>query len=99
MHVVWSTRAVSRLRDIHLYLRHQAPAHADAVIARLIHRIDLLSNSPRTGRRLTVFADEEIRELLERPFRIVYRLGGDRLEVLTVKHYRQRLTQAPDFEC
>jgi hypothetical protein len=34
--------------------------------------------------------DDEVRELLERPYRIVYRVTDSAVEVLTVKRYRQR---------
>jgi hypothetical protein len=33
--------------------------------------------------------------VLERPFRIIYLVKGDRIEILTVKHYRQRLPRRP----
>ncbi len=29
--------------------------------------------APRSGARLQAFVDDEVRELLERPFRIIYR--------------------------
>ena len=34
---------------------------------------------------------EDIRELLERPYRIIYRFDPERLTILTVMHYRQLL--------
>ncbi len=41
-----------------------------------------------------------MRELLERPYRIIYRVSATGIEILTVKHYRQRLIDLPeDFRC
>ena len=33
----------------------------------------------------------DVRELLERPYRILYRILPDRIDVITVMHYRQLL--------
>jgi plasmid stabilization system protein ParE len=34
---------------------------------------------------------EDVREILERPYRILYRIKRDRIDVITVMHYRQLL--------
>ena len=36
-------------------------------------------------------AHDDLRELLERPYRIIYRITPERIEILTVMHYRQLL--------
>ena len=65
------------------------------MVERILRRADRLSEAPRSSARLPAFRDDEVRELLERPYRIIYRVGADRLEILTVKHYRQRLVNRP----
>jgi hypothetical protein len=51
-----------------------------------------------SGTRLPAFVDDEVRELLERAYRIIYRISATGIEILTVKHYRQRLIDRPaDF--
>jgi toxin ParE1/3/4 len=52
--------------------------------------------TPRSGARLQAFVDDEVREVLERPYRIIYRVSAASIEILTVKHYRQRLIDRPD---
>ena len=37
------------------------------------------------------FRREDIREILERPYRVIYRVLPNRIDVLTVMHYRQLL--------
>ena len=34
---------------------------------------------------------DDMREILERPYRILYRIKSDRIDVITVMHYRQLL--------
>jgi len=50
----------------------------------------------RGGARLQAFVDDEVRELHERPYRIIYRVSATSIEILTVKHYRQRIIDRPE---
>ena len=38
----------------------------------------------------------DLRELLERPYRIIYRVTPERIDILTVMHYRQLLPRLAD---
>jgi toxin ParE1/3/4 len=46
--------------------------------------------TPGAQRRLPQYAGD-VREVLERPFRLIYRVRADRIEVITLLHYRQLL--------
>ena len=35
------------------------------------------------------YTEADVRELLERPYRLIYRVLADRIEIVTVMHYRQ----------
>jgi len=35
----------------------------------------------------------DLREVLERPYRIIYLIGSDRIDILTIVHYRQLLPE------
>jgi toxin ParE1/3/4 len=50
-----------------------------------------LAQPPLLGRRLPEFPDSELRELLERPYRLIYAVSGRGIEIVTVMHYRQLL--------
>ena len=41
------------------------------------------------GKRLARYTEADVRELLERPYRLIYRVLADRIEIVTVMHYRQ----------
>jgi len=98
MKVVWTARARTRLAEIHDYVALQSSERALALVERILRRVDRLVAAPRSGARLTAFRNDEVRELLERPYRVIYRVATDRLEILTIKHYRQRLVDRPaDF--
>jgi plasmid stabilization system protein ParE len=93
--VLWSDRARTRLSELYNYVHDRAPLRAGPLLQRIVSRAEQLEIAPRSGRLLAAFADDEVRELLEPPIRIVYRVCASQVEILTVKHYRQRLTDRP----
>lgn len=95
MRVVWSARARTRLAEIYDYIAQTSRERALGVAERLLSRSEQLAIAPQSAPRLAAFEDGEVRELLERPFRLVYRVEADRVVILTVKHYRQRLIERP----
>jgi plasmid stabilization system protein ParE len=94
--VVWTNRARTRLAEIYDYISPHSNARALGVVDRILARSEQLATAPRSGTVLAGFADEEVRELLERPYRLVYRVTEAQVEILTVKHYQQRLVDRPD---
>ncbi len=93
MEVVWTSRARDRLRSIREFISEDSPQVAKNVIARLIHRSEQLALPSHLGRKVPEYQFDEIREVLERPYRIIYRISSNRIDVLTVMHYRQLLPQ------
>lgn len=96
MNVYWSVESLRSLKAIEEYLLEaDSPQTARRLLKRLVDRGDQLKTAPTSGRRLPEYPDYELRELLERPYRLIYQCKADRIEIITVKHYRQRLPQRP----
>ena len=91
MKVHWTDRARARLRLIAEHIREQRPMAVEANITRIIERSWRLEDLPHSGRTVPEYAQPDLRELLERPYRIIYRVGADRVDVITVMHYRELL--------
>lgn len=91
MKVNWTERARYRLRHIRDYLNEQAPAVTQPAIEGLVRRSRLLRDQPHIGRKVPEYQREDLREILERPYRLIYRLFPNRIDVITVMHYRQLL--------
>lgn len=90
MKVVWTDRAKARLRKIHAEIADDAPQAADDLVRRLVRRSLQLQTVARSGRKVPEYDRDDIRELKERPYRIIYQLS-DRVDVVAVMHYRQLL--------
>lgn len=91
MRVYWTDSARYRLKQIREYLSQEAPTVAQPTIEKLIKRSQFISELPNAGRMVPEYQQDDLREILERPYRIIYRILGDRVDVITVMHYRQLL--------
>jgi addiction module RelE/StbE family toxin len=82
--VVWTGQALWRLAEIEDYIWVDNPVAAVAHTERLINRVEALTQNPRLGRVPPELPGSELRELVEGSYRIVYRIRGDEIEVLSV---------------
>ena len=72
--VVLAPRAVEDLRDIVLYVAPDRPEAAKRLGLALIEKTKVLGSFPFSGRMVPEFDDRLIRELVLKPYRIVYRV-------------------------
>jgi toxin ParE1/3/4 len=89
--VHWSHKARTRLREIHACIAKDSPLHAAQIVDRLTRRGEHLTTEPRIDRRVPEYPEDDLREVLERPYRLIFQVSPGRIDILTIKHYRQRL--------
>jgi plasmid stabilization system protein ParE len=89
MTVVWTEHALRCLSEIEAYIAEDDPAAA-VFSDRLIRRTDLLVEQPLAGRLVPEVPGRELRELIEANYRIVYRVNGTVVEILTVFEAHKR---------
>lgn len=83
-------------RDTRLH-SGQSETYADAVYARILARPDQLQRFPDSGSIVPEYCRSDIREIFVHSFRIIYRIDGDEVRVLTVIHgSRQLPPEIPD---
>jgi addiction module RelE/StbE family toxin len=91
MRVVWTDEARAHLAGIHDFIKHDAPFYATQTIDKLTRRVEQLIDHPRSGRILPNYDDENLRELIAHPYRLVYRIKPDRIDIIAVFHGAQQL--------
>ena len=91
MIVRWTDRAKTRLRLIHNRISEHSVSTADKEIDKLLSSSARLSELPHSGRKVPEYGQEDVRELLIKPYRLIYWILPDRIDILTVIHYRQHL--------
>jgi toxin ParE1/3/4 len=85
MNVTWSREARENLFEIEAFIARDSLERAVRFVDALIdHAETILADNPRSGRTVPEIGNSDIRELICRGYRIVYRLNGDRIEILTV---------------
>jgi addiction module RelE/StbE family toxin len=84
MKLFWTETAKQDLKAIRRYIATDNPAAAKRWIDRLRIRARNALHAPLAGRKVPEFMRDEIRELIEGNYRIVYQVFEDRLVVLTV---------------
>jgi len=72
------------LQGIRRYIATDNPAAAKRWVQRLRERARNALHAPLAGRTLPELSREDIRELIEGNYRIVYQVFSDRLVILTV---------------
>lgn len=80
----WTERAASDLVGIGEYIAADDPAAARAWVEKIRERAVRASKMPRTGRVVPEVARDDVREVFQRTYRIVYRVVDDGIVVLTV---------------
>jgi len=76
--IVWSPRSI---RD---YIAQDSPSVAGLVVAWIIRTVERLMTFPESGRKVPKRNDPAIREVIESPYRVVYRLQKGDVEIITV---------------
>jgi toxin ParE1/3/4 len=89
--VVWSRRALQDLDAIAEYIAEDSPAYAAVVVKNIVQQTRLLSQFPRSGRKVPEFDDESIRELLAYSYRIIYRFQENEVLIAAVIHGKRIL--------
>lgn len=95
MTVYWTQTAIDHLQAIRDYIARNSPGYAQALVDRITRRTDGLAATPMLGAAVPEYSEESIREVLEHPYRIIYRVSTDRVDVLAVIHGARRLPITP----
>ncbi len=73
MRIQLTASAVNDLRELLLYYEEQSiPQVGQRFVAEILDRIETLSDNPDIGRVVPEFSTDSIRELIHKPFRVVY---------------------------
>ena len=95
MRVHWTNTALEHLLSIYAHIAQESPVYADRTVDRLTRRSEQVALFPRSGRIVPEYQRPAIREVIERPYRIIYRIKPDQIDVLAVFHSAQELP--PEF--
>jgi len=89
--IIWSKESLRRLIEIEQFIAKDNPERAVKFIDRLIDRAETIRDFPFKSRVVPEFSINEIREVFEKTYRIVYKISENQIEILTVFEGRRLL--------
>ncbi len=95
MNVVWTDTAIAHLADIYEYVARDSERYALRMVDRITARTQQLASFPQSGETVPEYDLPTVRELMEGPYRIIYRTRPDLVEVLAVIHGARVLPPDP----
>ncbi|MEW6358019.1 MAG: type II toxin-antitoxin system RelE/ParE family toxin [Planctomycetota bacterium] len=86
MNVHWTDTARGHLDAIYSYIAQDSPHYAKRTVDRLTRRSEQIAAFPLSGRRVPEYDMDQIREVIEGPYRIIYHIKPDQIDILAVIH-------------
>ncbi|MBX2900945.1 MAG: type II toxin-antitoxin system RelE/ParE family toxin [Cyclobacteriaceae bacterium] len=91
--LIWTDQAINDLGDIGDYIAENSEKYAMLTVKKLFERPDILKTFPQAGRIVPEKNDENVRELIEGNYRIIYEIvSADQINILTVYYSARHLT-------
>ena len=89
MKVHWTDTAEGHLDTIYAYIEKDSPEYALRVVDRLTSRSQQIADFPLSGRKVPEYEMEQIREVIEGSYRIIYHIKSNQIDFLAVIHGSQ----------
>jgi len=84
--VIWAPSALDDVNSIAEYIARDSVDQATLFVARLLEVTDRLQEFPFSGRVIPEIGNQSCREIIYRPYRIMYRLEGNEVWITGVVH-------------
>lgn len=97
MRVCWTELASEQLDEAMAYIARDRPSTAARWLEEILAQAESLADFPDKGRVVEEARRDDIRELIIRPYRIIYRRDEDAVYITMVLHGRRHL-DAEDVE-
>lgn len=91
MKVHWTNTAINHLISIYDYISQDSIIYAKRLVEKIINRSEQISIFPMSGHIVSEYEAEDIREIIEKPYRIIDHIKSDQIDILAVSHSSQFL--------
>ena len=86
MKVHWTDTAEGHLDAIYAYISLDSMEYAMRMVDRITRRSQQIADFPFSGRKVPEYDIDQIREIIEGPYRIIYHIKPDQIDVVAVIH-------------
>lgn len=91
MNVYWTETAMRQLDRIYEYIGETSVVYARRMVDRITRRSEQIAAFPGSGRMVPEFDRTNIREVIEGPYRIIYSIEEENVDILAVVHGAQEV--------
>lgn len=84
--VVWTDPGFESLEEVRRYIAQHSPETAVSVVERIVQATRQLETFPSSGRLVPNAGDPNVREIIVLSHRAIYRISGEDVEILLVRH-------------
>lgn len=90
----WTFQAKDDLKSIAEYISRDSRKYAKLQVLRIKNRTDLLKSQTYLGKIVSEIDKENIRELIEGRYRVIYKIVSEKqIDILTIHHTARDLTR------
>jgi plasmid stabilization system protein ParE len=84
--VHWTDTAEGHLDAIYAYIAQDSKSYALRTVDRITRKSQQIAAFPLSGRRVPEYDLDQIREVFSGPYRIIYHIRPDRIDIIAVIH-------------
>ena len=84
--VIWTRQAIEDVEAIASYVGRDSPRYAALLEDRLVAAVEQVGQFSESGRIVPEIGEATLREVVHGNYRLVYRLGSETVEIITVHH-------------
>lgn len=85
--IKWTNHAILDLKDIFDYIAKDSKKYAYHQTQKIREKTNLLKKTPRIGKNVPELKRDDIRELIEGNYRIIYKIKNiERIDIVSVFH-------------
>ena len=90
--IVWTRKALCDLKDVFDYIQKDSQYYATSTTNELLNKVQLLKSSPLLGKMVPEFDDTDLRELLHKKYRVIYKLEKSIIYIVRIYHSARLLS-------
>lgn len=95
MKVHWTQNALDHLVIIYEHIALNSPLYARGMVDKLTRHSEQIADYPFSGRKVPQYGAADVREIIEAPYRIIYRMNRDQIDVIAAVHCARLLPDDP----
>ena len=93
MKIIWTELAVEKLEEIADYIALDNPSAALKWVNKMQKAVNKLKDFSEIGRKVPEIKRDNIYEIIEDNYRIIYKINSNIISVLTIRNCRQLLNE------